>query len=270
MSHSLTEMSSVRITNEFSEQSSFENIHSYRVVMSFLAVVDLIYPDLELSNHEDIISYFHEKLANKPDYLNHAIDYGDFAEAWNVKNPKSNKQNIKKLAESYLIQSSIRSNNSLVQLFAEAILEDDKIRVMLNPRAMPYLLNAHRTKDGFISPVPLKYFHSFRSTITAKLFERMLRFIDSGVLYFTEESLKKYTGSSSSEYKALKRDVLVKAKKEFDELDFIEEFSFEEEFIGVGRKKTLKRIIVTYSMPEILSLKKANIERKNYTDQSDI
>lgn len=259
----LTSNSKVRLRNDFSDSSSFENIHSYRVVMSFLAVTDLNFNDLDQVSHEGVIDFFNKKVAQKSDYLSCTVFYSDFVEAWNVKNPKSNKQSLKALAESLLIQSSIKDGKTLTPLFSRADLEDDEFRILLNPSAMPYLLNAYRTKEGFISPIPLKYFQNFRSTITAKLFERMLRFIDTGVLYFTPETLRDYTGCKSSEYKAIKRDVLQKAKKEFEKLDFVDSFDFSEEYVGSGRNKTLKRIVVNFSMEEISKLKKANIERCN-------
>lgn len=263
----ISQNSKVRITNDFSDHSSFENIHSYRVVMSFLAAVDMNFPDLEELDRDEIVDFFNKQVADNPRYLDCKVNYTDFVAAWNVKNPKSDKQYLKNLSEKLLIQSSIKDGKSLITLFSEAEFEDNEIKVLLNPRSMPYLLNAHRTKEGFISPVPLRYFQNFRSTITAKLFERMLRFVDTGQLYFTPERLKEYTGCKSSEYKILKRDVLNKAKKEFEKLDFIELFEITEEYSGTGRGKQVKRIIINYSMPEILKLKKANIEKKGHIEK---
>ena len=235
--------------------------------MSFLAAVDMNFPDLEELDRDEIVDFFNKQVADNPRYLDCKVSYTDFVAAWNVKNPKSDKQYLKNLSEKFLIQSSIKDGKSLITLFSEAEFEDNEIKVLLNPRSMPYLLNAHRTKEGFISPVPLRYFQNFRSTITAKLFERMLRFVDTGQLYFTPERLKEYTGCKSSEYKILKRDVLNKAKKEFEKLDFIESFEITEEYSGTGRGKQVKRIIINYSMPEILKLKKANIENKGHVEK---
>ncbi len=263
-SERLTEQSNVRMTNEFSARSSFENIHSYRVVMSFLGVVDFNFPDLEGVSNADVIKYFNCRLAEDSEYLSCEIDYYEFSEAWRVKNPKSNKQSMKKLSSRFLIQSAICEGSKLIPLFNEATLKDDVIKVHLNARAMPYLLNAHRTKKGFISPVPLKYFQLFRSTITAKLFERMLQFVDTGVLIFSLESLRELTGCKSMEYKAIKRDVLSKAKKDFESFGFVTKFSITEERNPRGRRsRAVKRVIIHYEMPEILALKKKNIQLKN-------
>lgn len=266
-SERLTEQSNVRMTNEFSTRSSFENIHSYRVVMSFLGVVDFNFPDLEGLTNEEVIKFFNARLAEDSDYLTCEIDYYEFSEAWQVKNPKSNKQSMKKLSKRFLIQSAICEGATVTPLFNQATLDDNIIKVHLNARAMPYLLNAHRTKKGFISPVPIKYFQLFRSTITAKLFERMLQFVDTGVLIFTIDSLRELTGTKSLEYKAIKRDVLNKAKSDFESFGFVTKFSINEEKYQRGRKaRGVKRVIIHYEMPEILALKKQNIEKKKITE----
>lgn len=250
----LNENSTVMLTNSFSERSTFNSIHSYRVCMSFLAIVDFSFLDLEVESVRGVVDFFNKAVAENQDALFCSFDYIDFVDAWAVASSRRTKKHLKDLSQKLLLQCFIKEGDELISLFSRAILCEDKIKVWLNPFAMPYLLNAHKASSGFISPIPLMYFRTFKSTATAKIFERMLRFIDTGTLYLTLDSIREITGSKSEEYKSIKRDVLLKAKTELEALSFVERFDITEKKEG----RRVKSVVISFSMPEIKRLKRKN------------
>lgn len=192
--------------------------------MSFLAVIPLDYKNLEYETEENIIKFFRKKLSNDSDALRYFIDLKDFLLTWDLPNPRKAKQLIKANIVNRLITTNIRCDDlSARSVFEEVKPEDEMIAVWLNAKAMPFLINAHVAKDGFISPMPIELLKPFRSVYTLKLFEQLVRFRATGKLYFSIESLKELTGCKSVEYSAIKRDVLIKAEKELLKYGLIDE-----------------------------------------------
>lgn len=183
--------------------------------MSFLSVVPLHYPHLDSEPSEEITKYFRTMLSQDEDALLFYIDIADYISAWKLPNHRKVKAMMKEHILKELITSYIRCDDSmLVGVFESVRLNDSLIQVWLNPKAMPYLINAHLTREGFASSVPIELLQPFRSVYTAKIFERLVRFADTGVLYLTPESICDITRCKSASYGVIKRDVLLKAEKE--------------------------------------------------------
>ncbi len=183
--------------------------------MSFLAVIPLEYSCLDGESPENVIKFFRKKISQEDNALQYYIDLQDFLKTWCVSNPRKAKQMVKEHCLKQLIGTYIRADDgSLKNVFEEVRIEDEMLSVWISARAMPYLINVHLSDGGFTYRVPIELLKPFRSVYTVKLFERLVRFSDTGTLYLTPSSLKDITGAKSSDYPTLKRDVLLKAERE--------------------------------------------------------
>ncbi|EGR2229337.1 TPA: replication initiation protein [Vibrio parahaemolyticus] len=244
----LNGQSKVQLTNTFSDLSVFPNIHSYRVCMSFLAVIPLDYACLEDETPENVIKYFRKKLTQDEDSLRFFIDFKDFLSSWELANPRKAKQMVKEHCLKELITTHIRCDDSTLRsVFEEVKTVDDTIVVWLNARAMPFLINAHLAKTGFMYRIPIELLKPFRSVYTVKIFERLVRFSDTGVLYMTPQSLKKLTDCKSEDYSTLRRDVLMKAEKELIKYGLLKK-KFDIKTEKSGRK--VSRIIIEFELTD--------------------
>lgn len=221
----LSDQSKVRLTNNFSARSVFPNIDSYRVCMSFLAVVPLDYKILEGESDESVIKFFRKKLSNDENALRYFIDFKDFTSVWSMtNNQRKMKQSLKANLLNQMIMTYIRlDDKSLRSIFEEVSDAGDMLCVHLSPRAMPLLINAHLCDGGFTRPLPVELLKPFRSVYTAKLFERLVRFHDTGKLVMSIETIQDVTGCKSADFSTIRRDVIKKAEAELLKYELLQE-----------------------------------------------
>lgn len=256
----LSENSTFRISNTFSELGVFGNIHSYRLTLTALAQYDFDFPELEKADEREMHKYFSLAQANEPDALKVRLSIKDTFAAWKVNSPYRARQHIAEHISKNLLTCHINGEDELIPLFSSIsnkLIDGDYLDLWFNHRSMPYLINAHLDTSGFITAIPIKYFHGLRSVMTMKLYEKMLRFIDTGQVIFTPESLRTHTGTNSKDYFALKRNVINKAKAEIEKMEHVNSFQIIEE--KCGRK--VKVIKIKFSMPKISTLKRKNKQR---------
>ncbi|KDM90940.1 replication initiation protein [Photobacterium galatheae] len=216
--------------------------------MSFLAVIPLDYACLENESAENVIKYFRKKLTQDENALRFFIDFKDFLSSWELANPRKAKQMVKEHCLKELITTHIRcDDSSLRSVFEEVKTIDDTIVVWLNARAMPFLINAHLAKTGFMYRIPIELLKPFRSVYTVKMFERLIRFSDTGVLYMTPQSLKRLTDCKSEDYSTLRRDVLLKAEKELIKYGLLKK-KFDIKTEKTGRK--VSKIILEFELAD--------------------
>lgn len=214
--------------------------------MSFLSVVPLHYPCLESESSKEIVKYFRNMLNQDENSLRFYIDIKDYISAWNLPHPSKAKAMVKQHVLNELIATHIRcDDDTLISVFEQVGGGGTMIKVWLNPKAMPYLINAHLTKSGFMSPIAIELLQPFRSVYTAKIFERLIRFSDTGTLIFTPEGICEFTNSKSRSYGVIKRDILLKAEKELLKYKLLEK-KFDITEIKSGNK--VKRVRISFSL----------------------
>ena len=207
--------------------------------MSFLAVIPLEYTCLEGETDDTVIKYFRRKTVSDENSLRYFIDIRDFVSCWSVTNNyRKMKQTIKSNIIKELISTNIRcDDHNLRSIFEEVSVVGDMISVYLSPRAMPFLINAHLCNGGFIRPLPVELLKPFRSVYAAKMFERLVRFQDTGRLMLTLHSIQDITGCKSADYSTIRRDVIKKTETELLKYDLIKN-KFNIKIQKVGRKVT--------------------------------
>ena len=237
----LKDQSKLQMSNDFTERSVYPKIHSFRVCMSFLSVVPLHYPSLESEEAPEIVRYFRNMMNQDENALLFYIDINDYISARNLPHPSKVRATVKQHVLKQLLTTTIQcDDDTLVSVFEQVSFGDSIIKVWLNAKALPYLINAHLASSGFTCPITIELLQPFRSVYTAKLFERMVRFADTGQLFLTPESIIEITGCKTASYGAIKRDVLLKAEKELLKCKMLtEKLTIKETKVG-NRVKSVK------------------------------
>ena len=211
----------VLMSNPFTEQTHFPNIHSLRLCLQSLALAELKYPDLTELTETEIVTYFKKMDLENPDFLKTYVSIDDYAKFWGGNNQRKARFDIKsfvnkaKVAE-FVLSASINPVNHparFISVFSEISVEDDRIAAWFNPSVMPFLINPTLNQLGFTRTL-LVQLQPLRSVATVKLFNQMVRFKDSSVLYLTPKKLQALVQSKTNNFNVLNRDVIKKAERD--------------------------------------------------------
>lgn len=211
----------VLMSNPFTEQTHFPNIHSLRLCLQSLALAELKYPDLTELTESEIVTYFKKRDLENPDFLKTYVSIDDYAKFWGGNNQRKARFDIKsfvnkaKVAE-FVLSASINpidSPDRFISVFSEISIEGDRIAAWFNPSVMPFLINPTQNEQGFTRTL-LVLLQPLRSVATVKLFNQLVRFKDNGVLFLTPKKLQGLVQSKSDNYNVLNRDVIKKAEKD--------------------------------------------------------
>ena len=210
----------VLMSNPFTEQTHFPNIHSLRLCLQSLSLAELKYPDLVNLSESEIVTYFKKQDLENPDFLKTYVSIDDYAKFWGGKNQRKARFDIKsfvnkaKVAE-FVLSASVNPVDSdrFISVFSEIAIHGDRIAAWFNPSVMPFLINPTRNQQGFTRTL-LVQLQPLRSVATAKLFNQLLRFKDNGVLYLTPKKLQALVQSKTDNFNVLNRDVIKKAERD--------------------------------------------------------
>ena len=211
----------VLMSNPFTEQTHFPNIHSLRLCLQSLSLAELKYPELTELSESEIVTYFKKQDLEDPDFLKTYVSIDDYAKFWGGNNQRKARFDIKsfvnkaRVAE-FVLSASINpidAPDRFISVFSEISIENDRIAAWFTPSVMPFLINPTLNQQGFTRTL-LVQLQPLRSVATVKLFNQILRFKDNGVLYLTPKKLQALVQSKTDNFNVLNRDVIKKASRD--------------------------------------------------------